>query len=124
MSKVTDLVREQAMKIFSPEDAQLVIADLEAAKLMDIADDEECDRILLAILHYSEGDLGRFDVAFLQAKIDWRDALVCAGLGDANWREVLQSRGIDKSRLPPLSALEKLSESDWEKVLEKLFPPK
>jgi hypothetical protein len=40
------------------------------------------DRIRLAVLKTSAGDLRRFDEAVLLAQIDWRDVLMGAGFGD------------------------------------------
>lgn len=92
---VTDLVRQQVRKLFAPDDAELVISEFETSHLPLIADGEAPERIHLAVLHLSGGDLKKFDEALRGAMIDWRDSLCAAGLGDADWPDVLRSRGID-----------------------------
>ena len=97
---VTDLVREQVQKSFVAEEAALVISELEAAHLPFINDGQAPERVHLAILHLSGGDLRRFDRAMRESKTDWRDTLCGAGLGNADWPEVLRSRGIDYKSEP------------------------
>jgi hypothetical protein len=92
---VTDLVRQQVHKLFAPEDAALVISEFETASIPSVADGEAPERIHLAVLHLSGGDLKKFDEAFRGGMIDWRDTLCSAGLGDADYPDVLRSRGID-----------------------------
>jgi len=92
---VTDLVKQQVQKLFASDEAQLVISELETSRLPLIADGEAPERIHLAVLHLSGGDLRVFDQAIRGGMIDWRDTLVAAGLGDADWPDVLRSRGID-----------------------------
>jgi hypothetical protein len=92
---VTDLVRQQVHKLFAPEAAALVISELETSHLPGVADGEAPERIHLAALHLSSGDLKKFDEAFRGGMIDWRDTLCAAGLGDTDYPDVLRSRGID-----------------------------
>ncbi len=92
---VTDLVKQQVHKLFAPDEAELVISELESSRLPLIDDGEAPERIHLAVLHLSGGNLKKFDEAFRVSMIDWRDTLVAAGLGDADWPDVLRSRGID-----------------------------
>jgi hypothetical protein len=54
---VTDLVRRQARKLFSPEEADLVISELETTRISLIDDGTAPERIHLAILYLSDGDL-------------------------------------------------------------------
>ena len=95
---VTDLVREQVHRAFGDEEARLVISELETALLPFVEDGEAPERIHLAILHLSGGDLARFDKFMRSARIDWRDTLCMAGLGNADWPAVLRGRGIDYNR--------------------------
>jgi len=92
---VTDLVKQQVRKLFAPDEAELVISALATSHLPHIADGEAPERIHLAVLHLSGGNLQKFDEAFRGGMIDWRDTLVGAGLGDADWPDVLRGRGID-----------------------------
>ncbi len=47
------------------------------------------ERILAALVLGSGGDWATFQRQLQLVNADWRDALVGAGLGDANWRERL-----------------------------------
>jgi len=90
--EVTDLVRQQTHKYFSPEDAALVLEEFERTKLPLINNNGE--RVRLAVLYLSKGDLSLFDEAWSLAKNDWRDTLVAAGLANGDWQEVLQLKVI------------------------------
>lgn len=92
---VTDLVQQQVRKLFAPDEAELVISELEHSSMPSIADGEAPERIHLAVLHLSGGDLRQFDRTLRGGRIDWRDTLVAAGLGNADWPDVLRGRGID-----------------------------
>jgi hypothetical protein len=95
---VTDLVRTQVHRFFGADEAALVISELETVQLPFVNDGEAPERIHLAILYLAGGDLNRFDKFMRSAKIDWRDTLCMAGLGNADWPAVLRSRGIDYKR--------------------------
>jgi len=75
---VTETVRQQARRLFTPADAEEVIAAFNATELPLIANNGE--RVYLAILLLSRGDMERFRRELRQAKIDWRDTLAAAGL--------------------------------------------
>jgi len=92
---VTDLVRQQARKLFSPGEADLVISELETTRIPLVDDGTAPERIHLAILYLSNGDLREFDQTLNRGKMDFRDTLVSAGLAHEDWRVVLRSRGID-----------------------------
>jgi hypothetical protein len=92
---VTDLVRQQARKLFTPDEADLVISELETTRIPLVADGTAPERIHLAILYVSDGDLREFDQTLNRGKMDFRDTLVSAGLAHEDWRAVLRSRGID-----------------------------
>lgn len=93
---VTNAVREQAKKCFSPDVAELIISVLESTELPLIANNSE--RVHLALLHLSQGDLAQFERHLSIATTDWRDTLVAGGLAHSNWREVLRERGIEISQ--------------------------
>ncbi|HLQ39203.1 MAG TPA: hypothetical protein VK348_15440 [Planctomycetota bacterium] len=50
-------------------------------------------RIQLACLRLAAGDLLQLRQSVAAAEIDWRDVLVSAGLGNADWPEVLRRDG-------------------------------
>jgi hypothetical protein len=89
---VTATVRQQAQRFFSPTDAEKVIVAFEATSLPLIANNGE--RVYLAILLLARGDMERFWRELQQAKTDWRDTLVAAGLANGDWSLVLRSQGI------------------------------
>ena len=76
--KITERVREEVRRFFAPTQAEEVIAAFETAELPLIANNGE--RVHLAILLLSQGDISRFHQELRQAKIDWRDTLVAARL--------------------------------------------
>jgi hypothetical protein len=92
---VTDLVKQQARKMFAPDEAGLVISELETTQIPLIDDGTAPVRIHLAILYLSDGDLGEFGQILNGGMMDFRDILVAAGLANADWPAVLRSRGID-----------------------------
>jgi len=97
---VTDLVRQQAHKLFTADEAALVISKLESALLPLISDGRSAARVHLAILHLSGGNWERFNQELKGGQLDWRDTLCAAGLEHADWPAVLRSRGIDYSYAP------------------------
>jgi hypothetical protein len=74
---VTETVCQQARRLFTPADAEEIIAAFSRTELPLIANNGE--RVCLAILQLSQGDKERFHQELQQAKIDWRDTLVAAG---------------------------------------------
>ena len=66
---VTDLVREQGRRVFGDEEARLVMSELETAQLPFVDDGEAPERIHLAILDLSGGDLARFDKFMRSARV-------------------------------------------------------
>ena len=75
--KVTEAVCQQARRLFTPANAEEIIAAFNATELPLIANNGE--RVCLAILQLSQGDMERFRRELRQARIDWRDTLVAAG---------------------------------------------
>lgn len=68
------------------DDAELVLAAL--AELPGYAASE---RVQAATVQLARGDLGRLDVQLREARIDWRDVLVAAGLAHEDWPERLDT---------------------------------
>jgi hypothetical protein len=90
---VSPLVRQQAFRFFTATDAENVVAALDAAALPLISNNGE--RVFLAILLLSRGDMQRFHAQLQLARQDWRDTLVAAGLANEDWAAVLHREGID-----------------------------
>jgi hypothetical protein len=91
----TSLVRQHARRFFAGSQADDVIAALDATELPLIANNGE--RVFLAILLLSRGDMQRFRAELQQARIDWRDTLVAADLANEDWPAMLKQQGIDVS---------------------------
>ncbi len=66
------------------DDAELVLAAL--SELPDYAGGE---RVQAAVVKLAGGDLGGLDRQLREARIDWRDVLVAAGLAHEDWSERL-----------------------------------
>lgn len=66
-------------------DAELVLAAL--SELSDVPGVNE--RVQAAVVMLAKGDLGRLDRQLQEARIDWRDVLVAAGLAHEDWPERL-----------------------------------
>jgi hypothetical protein len=92
---VSPLVREQARRSFAPAQADEVIAALDATDLP--LGSMRADRVQLAILLLARGDLPAFRAALQEARQDWRDTLVAAGLADEDWPAILRQHGIEIS---------------------------
>lgn len=89
------MVRQQAYRFFAPAQADGVIAALDRSDLsLGLT---RADRVQLAILLISNGDMQKFRGALHQATQDWRDTLVSAGLAHDNWRGILRQQGIEIS---------------------------
>lgn len=67
-------------------DSELVLAEL--AELPGYASSE---RVQAAIVRLARGDLGLLDRQLREARIDWRDVLVPAGLAHEDWPEQLDT---------------------------------
>jgi hypothetical protein len=92
---VSPLVREQARRFFAPAQTDDVVAALDTSDLsLGLMN---ADRVQLAILIIAHGDMQDFRVALRQARQDWRDTLVDAGLAGDDWPAVLRQHGIEIS---------------------------
>ncbi|MBX3736439.1 MAG: hypothetical protein KF715_07120 [Candidatus Didemnitutus sp.] len=75
---VTPRARTEAETLFAPEVAATVCAELATVDLPLIANNGE--RVHLAVLKLSRGDLVAFRRHLALARTDWRDTLVAAGI--------------------------------------------
>ena len=89
-------VMTQIEKTFDEEGSVAVKNALEKADYPLIGPNRE--RVELALIHLSSGNLNRFSDLLTEAKKDWRDTLLGANLGYDNWLDVLQARGIHLDR--------------------------
>jgi len=85
-------VRKLAAQLFNPQRTEQVLALLASTELPLASRTPE--RIHLAILLLGHGDFAQFEQDLSEAARDWRDTLCAAGLEHANWRDVLQAKGI------------------------------
>jgi len=51
-------------------------------------------RVQIAVLMLAKGDVDLLRKAIKQAQVDWRDTLMAAGLGNANWPSVASAAGF------------------------------
>jgi hypothetical protein len=91
--ELANSVRREATRLFPPDQVLSVLDQLASTELPLAGDRPE--RIHLAILHLSHGDMHRFKRQLANARLDWRDTLVVDGLANEDWREVLRGRGIE-----------------------------
>jgi hypothetical protein len=78
-----DVARAEVRDRFAASEAVQLMAALDATPLplLEGSDrDRERDRVHMAILKLTRGEMGRFQQALAMARLDWRDALVNAGL--------------------------------------------
>ena len=85
---VSDLVRSFVGN-FPEEIARCIIDGLESSSFPRCGDNIE--RLQIAVIILSKGDLDIFREVLIVAREDWRDVLIGAGLAGTNWREVIAS---------------------------------
>ncbi len=90
--QLADSVRREAARFFPADQVTAVLEQLASTELPLASDWPE--RIHLAILNLSKGDMHRFKRQLADARLDWRDTLVADGLENEDWREMLRGRGI------------------------------
>ena len=87
---LSQAVLQEINRSFAQEDIDKVVTALTEG-LIPVNNSE---RIQFAILKLAEGDLTKFDTAFQEAKHDWRDVLVAAGLANEDWPDVVVAAGL------------------------------
>lgn len=89
-----DSIQREVERLFPGEQLEDVLRKLRETKLpMDQG--APPPRVHAAVLLLSKGEVKRFDYELAGADCDWRDTLVSAGLGNADWKQVLNQKGID-----------------------------
>ena len=91
---LTESVRQEIDRIFSPEDVDYVRSRL-AERELPMDRSAPPPRVHIAIIWLSKGDRKRFDCELEGACCDWRDTLVSAGLANEDWKDILTKKGID-----------------------------
>jgi hypothetical protein len=72
------------------ERASLVLAELATVpETLPLARKQDPERLQAALVLPARGTLTEFSSRLSLARIDWRDALVAAGLADSDWSERL-----------------------------------
>jgi hypothetical protein len=98
---VSELIRGEIRGRFSERDADDALRMFETTSLafLDLpaptaAQHRERDRVHLAVLKLSAGNVMELARALDIARIDWRDTLVGAGMGHDNWPDILRETGF------------------------------
>ena len=98
---VSDLIRGEIHGRFSDRDADDAMRLFETTSLPfldlpepSIAQHLERERVHLAVLKLSAGNVMELARALDVASTDWRDTLVAAGMGHDNWPDILREAGF------------------------------
>ncbi|HEX4601663.1 MAG TPA: hypothetical protein VH116_09765 [Gemmatimonadales bacterium] len=93
---LSPVVEAEIRDRFAPGDVRTVMERLDAAALPlgARAAPSERPRIHLAIIKLAGGDVTKFREAVAVAERDWRDVLVAAGFGNADWRAQIARAGM------------------------------
>src|SRR5262245_45997986 len=83
----SEIVRKEARRLFGASKADEVISALDRTDLS--LGTMGADRVHLAILLLSKGEMQQFREVLRHAQQDWRDTLVVAGLADGDWLSIL-----------------------------------
>lgn len=93
--RISDVVRKEVHARFEYPENQYVERLLEATAIPFLeTPGRERDRVHLAILLRAQGDFDQFARSLATAAIDYRDLLMAAGMGHADWPHVLQAAGF------------------------------
>lgn len=102
--KVSSIVAAEVRDRFPEEEARHVLSAFKAAEL-PLLDDEararERARVQLAVVKLANGSLSAFEQWLREARVDWRDVLVAAGMAHENWPHVLREAGFRVPEGPP-----------------------
>jgi hypothetical protein len=88
VAQVTPRLRKRIEHDFPPG------AAMDVLRYLDSLSDSECggqagERVQAALVLASRGRRERFESMVQLLRMDWRDVLMAGGLGDDDWREVL-----------------------------------
>lgn len=90
VAELTPRLRARIGRDFRSGSAEMAISYVEA--IADSAfDGQDRERILAAIVIASRGRWNRFQSILQLLRLDWRDVLMAGGLGEDDWRQVLDA---------------------------------
>ena len=94
LSELVTAEIERRFPVDQAKAAQELLASTELPFLDNPSRERERQRVQIAALKYANGDMDRLREAAKLASIDWRDLLMATGLGNENWRLVLEREGF------------------------------
>jgi hypothetical protein len=90
VAELSPRLRRRIEHDFPPGSAEMVLSYL--GTLADTAyGGQSCERVQAAVVLASRGQWDRFKPMLQLVKLDWRDVLMAGGLGEDNWRAVLDA---------------------------------
>jgi hypothetical protein len=92
LSILTDRVRIEVSRVFSETDAESVLSLFEATDFY-CNFLEEIERVRLAMVYGSGGNMDKFKDYIALSKVDYRDVLMSSGLGNSDWKTILLNAG-------------------------------
>ena len=95
MQFVPEYILKEINRIFKPKDVNEVIESLKNTMIPPpLRDGDIYDRVWLAIIYGSKGDIKEFRRYLAIAQIDYRDVLQSSGLIIENWGDILIKNGF------------------------------
>jgi len=97
MTRVSLTIETKVRATFPPQDAEAALTAL--SEMKEPSSEEEWEamrtRVQAAILISSQSKLEKLLEGVANSQIDWRDTLICGGLGESNWHIVAKEAGFD-----------------------------
>jgi hypothetical protein len=90
VAELTPRLRKRIRRDFPAGSAEIVISNLEALADSEF-DGQGGERVLAAAVIASRGQWDRFKSMLQLLRLDWRDVLMAGGLGEDDWRLVLDA---------------------------------
>jgi hypothetical protein len=91
VAELNPRLRRRVARDFPPGSAEVVVSYLEA--LTDSAcGGQDRERVQAAVALASRGQVDRFNSMLRLLRLDWRDVLMAGGLGEDDWRAVLDTQ--------------------------------
>ena len=92
-TKITENVKSEINRIFGSSELKNIINIFSMTNFPIILENDN-ERVQLAILLGSEGNMEKFNEFLELSKIDWRDTLMNTGLANEDWKRVLYEKGF------------------------------
>ena len=103
--EVSQAIEANVRAAFSAQDASEALVALSTMQQPPSAPEWAVARarVQIAALMLAKGDVESLRNAIKQSQLDWRDTLMAAGLGNANWPSVASAAGfaIPQGRVEP-----------------------